>query len=34
MLRKKIKVFEYGKFINPFNTQSLFSELAKEEAFL
>ena len=31
--KKKIKVFEYGKFINPFNTQSLFSELAKEEAF-
>jgi len=31
--KNKIKVFDYDKFINPFNTQSLFSDLAKEEAF-
>ena len=33
-VKTKIKVFnENGKFINPFNTQSLFADLAKEEAF-
>ena len=32
--KTKIKVFnDNGKFINPFNTQSLFADLAKEEAF-